>query len=372
MANHRSKGSRSKNLGYQAIEPTRVPRSAFDLSYAHKTTAEPSKLMPLYHQEVMPGDTISWRPSFLARMTSNVFPYLDGIVLEYQAFFVPCRILWVNWAKMHGERVDPADHIDYTVPQVTSPVGGWLENSYSDYLGIPTQIDGLTVSALYHRAGANIWNEWFRDQNLQDSIPIPLDDGPDDPTDPHCTLQVRGKRKDRFAGALPFAQKGDPVTLPIGGNAPVVPHPTDFPSFNTATDAGARLMLSAAPSGDSFSPAWTANVPMKFILSGLEADLAGATQATIQEMRTAISLQHLFERDARGGNRYAEGIMSHFGVHMPDVRYRPELLCVGSVEVTPQEVPQQSATEVGLTPQGTLAAFARGAGVGPGFHKSLI
>lgn len=372
MAN-RAKGSRSRNSGYQSVQPTRVPRSAFDLSYGHKTTADPSVLMPLYHQEVLPGDTLSVRPSFLARMTSNVFPYMDGISLEYQFFFCPARILWTNWSKMHGEQENPGDHTSYTVPQMTAPSlpeqEGYGINSMSDYLGLPTEVEGITHSAMYHRACATIWNEWYRDQNLQDSLDVPIDDGPDDWDDPAYVLQKRGKRKDRFAGALPFAQKGTPVELPLGTTAPVVSDGTGWQVY-TDTDTAARTALSLPSAGIQFGPSWTGVDAIKHFNSGLEADLTSATAATINEIRMAVSLQHMFERDARGGTRYAEMVYSHFGVRMPDIRYRPEILAVGSVAVTPHEVPQQSETLTG-TPQGTLAAYAKGIGVGPGFTKSF-
>ena len=373
MAN-RARGSRSGNQGYQKLQPTRVPRSAFDLSYSHKTTMEPSVLAPLYAQEVLPGDTISWRPSWLVRMTSNVFPYLDGIKLEYQAFFVPARIIWTNWSKMHGERVDPSDHVDYTVPQVTAPSGGWLENSLHDYLGIPTRVDNLTVSALYARAVWTIWNEWYRDQNLQDSVDVPLDDGPDLPTDPHMALPVRGKRKDRFAGALPFAQKGEAVNLPLGTTAPIIQDPVNPQmQLDNALGDGPFVWQSLPSTGSVFLGTWTglSDLRVSNTQSGMVADLTNATAATINQIRMAVSLQHMFERDARGGNRYSEMILSHYGVRMPDVRYRPELLCVGSVDVQPNEVPQTSASLTGETPQGTLAAYAKGVGVGRGFTKSF-
>lgn len=370
MAN-RARGSRSRNEGYKSVSPTRVPRSAFDLSYGHKTTADPSLLMPLYAQEVMPGDTLSWRPSFLARMTSNVYPYMDGITLEYQAFYCPARILWDNWAKMHGEQTNPGDHTDYTVPQVPAPIGGWPVGSLHDYLGVPTEIDNIEVNALYSRACATIWNEWYRDENLQDALVVPTGDGPDLPGEEHHSIQLRGKRKDRFAGALPFAQKGSPVSLPLGTEAPVVTNNQLIQFAQSNTPSVDNTFMSQTANGFQSGNAWTASIALNFgSESGLKADLTQATAATINEIRMAVSLQHLFERDARGGTRYAEGIYAHFGVRMPDVRYRPELLCVGSVDVKPSEVPQTSATET-ATPQGNLAAYSKGVGVGQGFHKSF-
>lgn len=366
-------GGAQRNENYRSLEPTRLPRSAFDLSYSHRTTARPSFLMPLYHEEVMPGDTISWRPSFFVRQTSSIFPVMDGMRLEYQAFWVPMRLVWDKWAKMHGERVNPDDHNDYTVPQWNAPAsGGWAKHSLADYLGIPTEITGLSVSALYPRAAALIWNEWYRDENLQDALVVPTGDGPDNGLLAAYQLQKRGKIKDRFAGALPFAQKGTPVNIPLGANAPVVTNGSPISYREGAAEFDDHTLISQSASGMFVSPDWDSGSRPVYlgVNSGMMADLTNATAATVNQMRQAIALQQMFERDARGGTRYVEQILSHFGVSMPHERYRPELLCVGSVPINPIEVPQTSETTNG-TPQGNIASYVKGVGTGGGFTKSV-
>ena len=370
---NRAPGSRNKQSGYENIGGARLPRSAHDLSYSHKTTCNPSKLMPLYHEEVMPGDVISWRPAFLLRQLAAVFPVMDSKRLEYQAFFVPFRLVWDNWVKMHGERTNPSDHVDYTVPQCVSPAGGWAKQSLMDYLGVPSEIQGISTSALYPRACALIWNEWYRDQNLQDSIPVPTDDGPDLATEPHFDDLIRGKRKDRFAGALPFAQKGDPVTMPLGDTAPVITDGNPI-QFNGPGQTNNPIQ-SLPATGVQFPNAWSSTANLTYGAStGLQVDLSAATAATVNSLRQAIALQHMFERDARGGTRYSEQILSHFGVRMPDLRYRPELLCVGSVEINASEVaqttPQQTVGGEVYFP-GSLSAYTKGTGVGRGFVKTV-
>lgn len=356
------------NSGYKTINPTRMPRSAFDLSYSHKTTGYPAKLLPLYKQEVMPGDTITWRPSFMVRKVSTIFPYMDGLRLEYQVFFTPARLVWDNWAKMHGERLNPADHNDYTVPQMTVSPGGTQPLKMLDYLGVPTEVPNLSVSSLWARSLSFIWNEWYRDQNLQDSMDFPTDDGPDSEDDAWFDGFTFGKPKDRFAGALPFAQKGDPVSLPLGSTAPVEANGPI--AFTAASGPSSNVWQTGSFNTSGFTTNWNATPEDLTYVSGLQVDLQSATAATINEIRVAVSLQHMFERDARGGTRYSEQIYSHFGVQMPDVRYRPELLCVGSMDIYPNEVPQTSETTA-ESPQGTLASYARGRGVGRGFTKSF-
>jgi len=357
------------------------PRSVFDRSFSHKTTFNSGLLIPVFVDEVLPGDTMSLRPAFLARLSTPLRPYMDGIHLDYQFWAVPLRLVWTNFVRMMGERPDPADHNDYTVPQmVAPPTIGHSPGTLSDYLTLPTQVPDYTHSSLFHRAYSLIYQEWYRDENLQDRVQVDLDDGPDDVAD--YPMRRRGKRKDYFSGALPFAQKGDPVQMPLGTTAPITGAitGTQAPIFVGSTLGGpAPLKVeTTVPTGDVVweSGASGGSQPgdllwddPKLDISGLSVDLSAATAATINEMRTAITLQHLLERDARGGTRYRELILSHFGVSVPDLRlFRPELLATGSFLVNPTQVAQTAAT---ATPLGDLGAYSLASQVGGGFMKSF-
>lgn len=365
-----------------SIPSATIPRSSFRRSHGIKTMFNSGYLIPIYCDEALPGDTFNVKLTSIARLSTPLLPFMDNLHMDFFFFSVPNRLLWENWRKFMGEQVDPGDSTDYTVPIQTTPVGGYVEESLADYMGIPINIDDIDPNALHFRAYNLIWNEWFRAEYIQDSVTVDIDDGPDLDTD--YVLLKRGKRHDYFTGCLPWPCKdNEEVELPLGSVAPVV---TGDDRTFSATEDTFRLWDRTAgtyPTGNHFLGTETAtgDVGRHTVASythgtevtpaNLWADLAGATASTINSLREAFQLQKLLERDARGGSRYAEIIKSHFSVDFPDVRYRPEYLGGGHcmVELTP--VPSTSGL-LAAYPVGELGASGMAAQSGVGFTKSFV
>lgn len=365
---------------FSQVPKAEIPRAQFNRSSTVKTTFDAGKLIPFFCDEVLPGDTFNLKATLVARFTTLAVPIMDNMYLDTQFFFVPNRLLWENWKKFMGEQKNPGDSTDYLVPQLLSPVSpsgpaGFENQSLFDYLGVPTQVQGLSINALFPRACNLIYNEWYRDQNLQDSVPVNIGDGPDDYTD--YNVMRRGKRHDYFTSGLPFAQKGAAVTIPLGTTAEVkriknavgpvrimvASTETASPGGTQVTDASGNLQNTGAAGNVTIDPNNT-----------LYADLTTASASTINALRESFAIQRLFERDARGGTRYTEIIQAHFGVVSPDARQqRPEYLGGGSTPITISPIANTSTGD-STNPQGNLAAIgtlATSPGEGHGFIKSF-
>jgi len=356
---------------FSQVPQADIPRSSFNRSHGLKTTFDAGLLIPIFCDEALPGDTFNCRLTSFARLATPIAPVMDNMFFDTFFFAVPVRLLWNNFQKFNGEQTDPGDSTDFLVPQMVSPVGGYAVSTLSDYLGLPTGVAGLSHSSLWHRAYNLIWNEWFRDQNLQDSAPVDKDDGPDSIDD--YGLRRRGKRHDYFTSCLPFPQKGDAVQIPLGTDANIVGRSMDFGGGDGTTnrvnifDGAGDLHALRTNSGAGYLYPNATDSGNGYLV----ADLSSATAATINQLRQAFQLQKLYERDARGGTRYTEIIRAHFGVQSPDARLqRPEYLGGGSSPVTISPIAQTSSTDA-TTPQGNLAAMGVVHQHGSGFTKSF-
>lgn len=373
------------NRDFSRVPVPQRPRSAFRQDYSHTTAFDSGLLVPIHVAEHLPGDTVSIRPTLLARPNAFLKPLMTQMYLDTFWFAVPYRLVWDNFEKFFGEQVNPGDSTDFEVPQVNIPdaSGGWAEQSLGDYMGIPPGIDDFSHNALFTRAFLLIWNEWFRDENLQDSLTVPTDDGPDAIADyidfgpDNDLLPRRGKRHDYFTSCLPWPQKGGAAEVPLAGLTPTTAPTTIVgagdPSFvvngvtgltlGSAASPNTNVQWSSAPNTDA-SATWDSPN-----LSGT-TDLSGVTTAavTVNELRQAIAIQHLLERDARSGTRYPELVRSRFGVEPLDGRLqRPEFLHSTSQPMLVNVVPNTTT----LGTQAQLASWGVLGGPNRGFVKSF-
>lgn len=383
--------NRSTQHLFSQIPSTQIPRSVFDRSHGYKTTFNSGFLVPFYVDEVLPGDSFKLTATLFARLATPIVPFMDNLYLETFFFFVPNRLVWDNWQKFNGEQKNPSDSTDFLIPTVS---GTNVQNqTLWDYFGLPTNVSkALKVNALPFRAYNLIFNEWFRDENLQESLKVPTGDGPDNLTD--YNLMRRGKRHDYFTSCLPWPQKGPGVEISIGGSADVsIPAGNNLGQIGLRADNGsfvafpyAKTYQLAAGSrsavidslykesseGSSPGSAYFANVVVAIPALTGTANLSSASPISINDLRQAFQIQKLYERDARGGTRYTEILRSHFGVISPDARLqRPEYLGGSSARISINPVQQTSATNE-TTPQGNLAAYGVCSDSFHGFSKSFV
>lgn len=389
--------NRNQNSHF-AQNPTNIDmqRSRFDRPSTVTTSFNVGDIVPFYIDEVLPGDTFSVDTSKVIRLQTPITPFMGNIFLDTYYFFIPNRLVWSHWREFNGENTQSAwlPTTEYQVPQIVAPSGGWQVGTIADYMGLPTGVDNISVSALPFRAYALIMNEWFRDQNLSDPLNIPLDEttvtGVN--TGTFVTDVAKGgkpyiaaKYFDYFTSCLPAPQKGEDVVIQLAqgdftatantgarfDQFAVSANGSAFGKFNINLTSGSHGVSAEAlnTAGASGSPAF---IP-KSAMPNYTVAIPDLSIVTINQLRMAFQIQKLYEKDARGGTRYVEILKSHFGVTSPDARLqRPEYLGGNRVPISVHQIVQQSGTVSGSTPQGNVAAMSLTVDTNSDFTRSFV
>jgi hypothetical protein len=417
-----------KNNRFSQIPNSPIQRSVFDRSHDYKTTLDSGYLIPFFVDEVLPGDTFKLRVNAFVRMNTLIAPFMDNVFMDTFFFFVPTRLVWDNWQRFCGEQKNPGDSTDFLIPSL-SGTNTFDNGTIFDYMGLPTGVSldpaNTPINALPFRAYNLIYNEWFRDENLIDSIPVLTTDGPDPIS--NYTLRKRAKRHDYFTSALPWPQKGPSVDVGLTGNAPVVGfgdgqtwnfmsnnsysgtqavlgNPTDvldnvglqvftnreqfstanmIPIMQETNQSGrwANIGNQDQSSGNDIKPTRAIRGDGFYFPNGIlsnssgqqpYADLSGVSAITINDLRQAFQIQKFYEKWARGGSRYTETLRVMFNVISPDARLqRPEYLGGTHSRVNVVPTAQTSSTDA-VSPQSNLSAFGVLGDSAHGFNKSFV
>lgn len=370
--------NRNSEQHYAQIPHAEIRRAKFQRDFNLLTTMNEGDLVPIYLDEVLPADTFKINLNALVRMATPLYPVMDNAYMDFYFFFVPARLLWKHFQNLMGQNDSTfwAETTEYTTPVTTAPEGGWNVGTLADYFGIPTGVSGLKVNSLPFRAYARIWNEWFRDENLQQPVTQSMDDTTTTGVNTGTNLsdaEAGGmplkvcKYKDYFTSCLPSPQKAaEPVTIPLTGNAPIKGYKDEGRTNPVTGEANTFYSIGPAETGEKvqigqigadkqgLAMYWGKNGSLTY----LGAELGNITGATINELRQAIAVQHIFERDARTGTRYKEILKGAWGVTSPDARLdRSEYIGGHRMPINVNQVIQTSSTD-STSPQGNTGAYS--------------
>lgn len=382
--------NRNSEQHYAQVPHAEIRRAKFQRDFNLLTTMNEGDLVPIYLDEVLPADTFKINLNALVRMATPLYPVMDNAYMDFYFFFVPARLLWKHFQNLMGQNDSTfwAETTEYTTPVTTAPEGGWNVGTLADYFGIPTGVSGLKVNSLPFRAYAKVWNEWFRDENLQQPVTQSMDDTTTTGVNTGTKLsdaEAGGlplkvcKYKDYFTSCMPSPQKAtEPVTISMLGNVPIKSyidpeHTKLAKAYGTSTSRsnswGYEALIQEGPNGNTLRSTgaesgksyWTSNMPgmgESAQVTYLAADLSNTTATTINELRQAIAVQHIFERDARTGTRYKEILKGAWGVTSPDARLdRSEYIGGHRMPINVNQVIQTSSTD-STSPQGNTGAYS--------------
>ena len=370
--------NRNSEQHYAQVPHAEIRRAKFQRDFNLLTTMNEGDLVPIYLDEVLPADTFKINLNALVRMATPLYPVMDNAYMDFYFFFVPARLLWKHFQNLMGQNDSTfwAETTEYTTPITTAPEGGWNVGTLADYFGIPTGVSGLKVNSLPFRAYAKVWNEWFRDENLQQPVTQSMDDTTTTGVNTGTNLsdaEAGGmplkvcKYKDYFTSCQPSPQKSvEPVTIPLTGNAPIKGYKDEGRTNPVTGEVSTFYSIGPAETGEKvqigqigadkqgLAMYWGKNGSLTY----LGAELGNITGATINELRQAIAVQHIFERDARTGTRYKEILKGAWGVTSPDARLdRSEYIGGHRMPINVNQVIQTSSTD-STSPQGNTGAYS--------------